>query len=58
MSVKKNLRDELRAEIARLELEIENAEDDIELWQQKWKIEERARQLNYVYNKDKEKDNE
>ena len=58
MSVKRNRRDELEAEIVRLTQEIENAEDDIELWQQKWKIEERARQLDYVYKKDKDNENE
>ncbi|MBE5742111.1 MAG: hypothetical protein E7360_02185 [Clostridiales bacterium] len=54
MSVKKNEKQNLIDEIARLEQEIEDGEAGVELWQQKWKIEERARQLDYVYKKDKE----
>ena len=58
MGVKQRRKEELLAEIARLEKEIEDAEDDVVLWQQKWKIEERARQLDYVYKKDKNEDKE
>ena len=54
--VKNNRKAELESEIARLTQEIENAEDDVELWQEKWKIEERARQLGYVGKKDDEND--
>ena len=46
----------LLLEIARLEKQIEDGEENVDLWQQKWKIEERARQLDYVYKKDKEND--
>ncbi len=55
VAVKRNRCKELTEEIARLEQEIENAEENVELWQQDWKIEERARQLDYVYKKDKDK---
>ena len=54
--VKNNRKAELESEIARLTQEIENANDDVELWQEKWKIEERARQLGYVGKNDDEND--
>ena len=56
MTVKKNEKENLINEIARLEKQIEDGEENVDLWQQKWKIEERARQLDYVYKKDKEND--
>ena len=43
----------LVAEKTRLEQEIADAKEGVELWQQEWKIEEYARQLDYVYKKDK-----
>ena len=55
MGVKVNTKNQLIQEKARLEQEIKEAGDNVDLWQQKWKIEERARQLDYVYKKDKDK---
>ena len=45
LGVKKSRAEKLKAEIALLEEQKEEIEDEIELWQQDWKIEERARQL-------------
>ena len=56
IGVKKRQKDTLVTEITRLQQEIDDAEDGVALWKEKWKIEERARQLDYVYKKDKEKD--
>jgi hypothetical protein len=56
IGVKKKQKDLLVTEITRLNQEIENAEEGVALWQTEWKIEERARQLDYVYKKDKEND--
>ena len=56
MTVKKKDKENLVAEIETLEQQIADGEAGVELWQQKWKIEERARQLDYVYKKDKEND--
>ena len=55
MVVKTKTRDRLKAEIARYEQEIKDAEENVDLWMQEWKIEERARQLNYVYKQDDDK---
>lgn len=44
---------ELNTQIERLEEEQEHITDDIELWLSEWKIEERARELNYSYPEDK-----
>lgn len=55
MVVKTKTRDRLKAEIARYEQEIKDAEENVDLWKQEWKIEERARQLNYVYKQDDDK---
>ena len=44
---------ELNAQIERLEEEQQLITDDIELWLSEWKIEERARELNYSYPDDK-----
>ena len=44
----------LEAQIEQLEKEQETLTDDIELWLSEWKIEERARQLDYVYKQEKE----
>ena len=54
--VRENRKTQLENEILRLTQEIENASDDVELWQEEWKIEERARQLGYVGKKDKDND--
>lgn len=54
--VRENRKAELETEILRLEQEIENASNDVELWREEWKIEERARQLGYVGKKDKDND--
>ncbi len=56
IGVKSKRRNELIAEKTRLEQELADAKEDVELWQKEWKIEERARQLDYVYKNDKEKD--
>ncbi len=56
IGVKTKQKNALVVEKTRLEQEIANAKEGVELWQQEWKIEERARQLDYVYKKDKEKD--
>ena len=56
--VKTKAKNDLIAERDRLIQQIEDGEEDIELWQTKWKIEERARQLDYVYSKDKDSDEE
>ena len=56
IAVRENRKAELEAEIERLTIEIEEAEDDVTLWKEAWKIEERARQLGYVGKKDKEND--
>ena len=45
MGVKKAEVERLKGEIARLEEERDDLEDEIDLWLQDWKIEERARQL-------------
>ena len=58
IGVKTKAKNDLIAERDRLIEQIEKGEEDIELWQTKWKIEERARQLDYVYSKDKESDEE
>lgn len=55
IGVKTKQKNELIAEKTRLEQELADAEADVKLWQKEWKIEERARQLDYVYKKDKEK---
>ena len=56
IGVRKKQKEALIAEKTRLEQEIADAEEGVELWQTEWKIEERARQLDYVYKKDNEKD--
>ena len=58
IGVKTKAKNDLIAERDRLIQQIEDGEEDIELWQTKWKIEERARQLDYVYSKDKDSDEE
>lgn len=45
LGVKKAEAERLKEEIAVLEAQKSETEDEIELWQQDWKIEERARQL-------------
>ncbi len=52
----KNIRggiDDLNQQIAQLEEEKSQTEDDIELWLSDWKIEERQRELGWVYAQDK-----
>lgn len=52
----KNIRrqiDALNKEISELEAEKEQTEDKIELWLSDWKIEERQRELGWVYEQDK-----
>ena len=56
IGVKTKQKNELIADKTRLEQELKDAKAGVDLWQQEWKIEERARQLDYVYKKDKEKD--
>ncbi len=45
MGVKKSKIERLQTEITRLEEEKKDIKDEIDLWQQEWKIEERARQI-------------
>lgn len=45
--------DALNQEISELEAEKEQTEDKIELWLSDWKIEERQRELGWVYEQDK-----
>ncbi len=45
--------EKLEAQIAELEEEQEKLTSDIDLWISEWKIEERARELKYVYPDDK-----
>ncbi len=45
--------DGLNEQIAALEAEKAETEDEIELWLSDWKIEERQRELGWVYEKDK-----
>lgn len=45
--------DALNKEISELEAEKEQTEDKIELWLSDWKIEERQRELGWVYEQDK-----
>ena len=54
IGVRKKQEKALIAEKTRLEQEIADAKEGVELWQQEWKIEEYARQLDYVYKKDKD----
>ena len=54
VGVRKKTAENLALEKARLEQEIADAKEGIDLWQKEWKIEERARQLNYVYKKEKD----
>lgn len=43
----------IKEEIARLEREDEQLENDIDIWLSEWKIEERARELEYIKKGDK-----
>lgn len=43
---------QLNAQIEQLREEQENITDNIDLWFSEWKIEERARELNYSYPED------
>lgn len=43
---------QLNAQIEQLREEQENITDNIDLWLSEWKIEERARELNYSYPED------
>lgn len=43
----------IKAEIAALQEENKSLEDDIDKWQSSWKIEEKARELKWVYPDDK-----
>ncbi len=45
--------DALNQEISELEAKKEQTEDEIELWLSDWKIEERQRELGWVYKQDK-----
>ncbi|MBQ7374200.1 MAG: hypothetical protein IJW64_06570 [Clostridia bacterium] len=58
IGVKTKAKNDLIAERDRLIQEIEEGKEGVELWQQEWKIEERARQLDYVYSKDNDNDEE
>lgn len=45
--------DELNAEIAELQEEKKDMQNRIEIWQTDWKIDERARELGYLFGKTK-----
>ena len=45
--------DELNAEIADLQEEKKDMQNRIEIWQTDWKIDERARELGYLFGKTK-----
>ncbi len=45
MGAKKSKIEKLQTEITELQEEKKNLENEIDLWQQEWKIEERARQI-------------
>lgn len=52
--VRKNRIEQLDAEIARLEQQIQDTDSEIEEWSQRWKIEQRARELGLIYENDDE----
>lgn len=52
MGNKKREVERLQAEITELQKEIENGENEKNKWLTKWKIEERARQIGYIYKND------
>ena len=54
ISQRKNRIDALDAEIATLQQEIKDTENSIEEWSQRWKIEQRARELGLIYEEDDE----
>lgn len=58
IGVKTKAKNELKEEIQKLAQQIEDCEEDVAIWQTKWKIEERARQLDYVYSKNEENEDE
>ena len=51
---RKNRINALDAEISQLYTQIETTEDSIEEWSQRWKIEQRARELGLIYENDEE----
>ena len=51
---RKNRINALDAEITQLYAQIETTEDSIEEWSQRWKIEQRARELGLIYENDEE----
>ena len=58
IGLKTKAKNDLIAERDRLIQEIDEGKEGVKLWQTKWKIEERARQLDYVYSKEKENEDE
>ena len=52
MGTKKREAERLQSEITELQKEIEDGENEIEIWLKRWKIEERARQKGYIYKND------
>ena len=54
IGVRKKQKEALIAEKTRLEQEIADAAEGVELWQTEWKIEERARQLGYIKKSEKD----
>ena len=54
IGVKTRQKNELVAEKTRLEQEIAEAKDGVEVWKQEWKIVQRAKQLDYVFKEDKD----
>ena len=45
--------EELKQEIALLEEQKQQTENDIEIWLSDWKLKERANELGYIYTTDK-----
>lgn len=51
---RKNRINALDAEITELKTQIESTESSIDEWSEKWKIEQRARELGLIYEDDEE----
>lgn len=51
---RKNRINALDAEITQLKTQIESTESSIDEWSEKWKIEQRARELGLIYEDDEE----
>lgn len=54
IGVRQNRINALDSEIARLEQQIQDTDDEIQEWSQRFKIEQRARELGLIYESDEE----